>query len=1032
MCAQRIVLSDAPFVGNVISDDLFAANTLFSSNYLDPGGAYDRMLQELNWSGLRFPGGTITEQMFAPGAPFVDRFFDNSRPSGLSDTGEPRIVTAPAAFAYAAERGLTMHFTQPTKNYFADDVDGDGIRVPSQFGLYLILDQTDRIIRGAYGDIDITSFEIGNEFWYAQLAPIRPEEYGIIVDRVASGMQALFDSYERELGGPDQWTQPLIAAQSGTSWLPQANAAIFNELNLDAREALDAVIQHYYPQTYTIAGTRQRTFDRMDEWQELDGVQQDLQYFVSEWNIQNGGEAGLIQTSGMLEMMRTMIVRDVDYAAVWGTQYFSLGSRLAALERDPTAPGGLDYTLTPAGEIFRMMSENLRGLQVIDTDTPASLRAFIDTPQSQRPPAGAEQLVMHAYGSADTTIIFISSRSDIPIDVTLDPGTLVPSFQHVWGELLGVMDDPATLTVDEGDYASRFALPYIQTFNQAELQGTEGLSFTLQPYEVMKLEFTIGNVGVQMAGQDYMADPSADYSDDLVGTNFDDLIYGGSGNDILRGNAGNDTLIGGAGDDFLGGWTGDDLLDGGAGNDTLRGGDGRDILIAREGQNLLRGEAGQDQFIVSIAGQTTITDFDLDNGEGLSFFKHYADMADVLDRTETDGRDLLITHEGGGWTRLVGLGGRIGDFQNALTDFQPDSPIFAFVDQLNAPVPDGSIPPDPVPTDDPAAEPPLIPRDEINAFLRLEDSREVVDYIRDLAPDEQAFLVGELNTNALALAASQQLWGAFCDNLADPVYRTLIDSIDPEILDQRYERVSAEVFRADASTLLAQGRLPLCRTLYEISDEVRTDFFLLFSDRDKQNIEEIWAAERPDQAGLSAEEIYRVSETQVESRRLELLTTEETPDFARFLRPGEYDKSYLAGSSDDGDPGDDTSGGGEDDDDREDPDDEEDDDERSGGGGGCFVATCAYGDFNHPDVMYLRLFREFVLAESAAGRRFIRLYYRHGPALARMIAPFPRVKRGVRAILSRLVRAMQKAYGLGQSVSQDRHVLRPDDTEHLG
>ena len=79
-----------------------------------------------------------------------------------------------------------------------------------------------------------------------------------------------------------------------------------------------------------------------------------------------------------------------------------------------------------------------------------------------------------------------------------------------------------------------------------------------------------------------------------------------------------------------------------------------------------------------------------------------------------------------------------------------------------------------------------------------------------------------------------------------------------------------------------------------------------------------------------------------------------------------------------------------------------------GGGGGCFVATCAYGDADHPDVAYLRLYRDDVLSRTAAGRRFITLYYRHGPRLAAWMAPRPRLKLLARRLLSRLVRRLRQ------------------------
>ena len=93
--------------------------------------------------------------------------------------------------------------------------------------------------------------------------------------------------------------------------------------------------------------------------------------------------------------------------------------------------------------------------------------------------------------------------------------------------------------------------------------------------------------------------------------------------------------------------------------------------------------------------------------------------------------------------------------------------------------------------------------------------------------------------------------------------------------------------------------------------------------------------------------------------------------------------------------------GDEDDDEDAPPDDEEEG--GGGGGGGCFVATCAYGDADHPDVEYLRLYRDMVLSETAAGRRFTRLYYRCGPYLARWLAPHPRLRALVRGGLGRLV-----------------------------
>jgi hypothetical protein len=111
--------------------------------------------------------------------------------------------------------------------------------------------------------------------------------------------------------------------------------------------------------------------------------------------------------------------------------------------------------------------------------------------------------------------------------------------------------------------------------------------------------------------------------------------------------------------------------------------------------------------------------------------------------------------------------------------------------------------------------------------------------------------------------------------------------------------------------------------------------------------------------------------------------------------------------ADDG--GDDDDGGGDggpaDPEGRGNPDRDDDDDS----GGGCFVATAAYGDRQHPDVVDLRRLRDEILVGCAAGRTFIRIYRAIGPRLARVVEPRRASGRAARALIAPIARAAGRA-----------------------
>lgn len=77
--------------------------------------------------------------------------------------------------------------------------------------------------------------------------------------------------------------------------------------------------------------------------------------------------------------------------------------------------------------------------------------------------------------------------------------------------------------------------------------------------------------------------------------------------------------------------------------------------------------------------------------------------------------------------------------------------------------------------------------------------------------------------------------------------------------------------------------------------------------------------------------------------------------------------------------------------------------QNSSSGGGCYVATMAYGSYEHPQVLKLRRFRDQYLSKSIGGRWFIRTYYRYSPSLVNKLKGHERINAAVRACIDRII-----------------------------
>ena len=100
------------------------------------------------------------------------------------------------------------------------------------------------------------------------------------------------------------------------------------------------------------------------------------------------------------------------------------------------------------------------------------------------------------------------------------------------------------------------------------------------------------------------------------------------------------------------------------------------------------------------------------------------------------------------------------------------------------------------------------------------------------------------------------------------------------------------------------------------------------------------------------------------------------------------------------------------DDDDEDEGQDQEEEDTEGGNGTCFVATAAYRDPWHPDVVFLRAYRDHFLIHRSWGRRFVKLYWIVGPVIAKPVRAYDPLAHISKASIALLVRAIRYFWSL--------------------
>lgn len=76
--------------------------------------------------------------------------------------------------------------------------------------------------------------------------------------------------------------------------------------------------------------------------------------------------------------------------------------------------------------------------------------------------------------------------------------------------------------------------------------------------------------------------------------------------------------------------------------------------------------------------------------------------------------------------------------------------------------------------------------------------------------------------------------------------------------------------------------------------------------------------------------------------------------------------------------------------------------------GGCYIATMAYGSYEHPQVMKLRHFRDTVLRTTWYGNLFIKIYYKCSPYLVSLLSDHDKLNKQIRKLLDKFIRKIEK------------------------
>ncbi len=559
------------YSGSLITTKLFGANILFDRDRVaeHPNSTlrptYDDAVRELSIENIRYPGGSITEDLF-----------DIENPNASIQNGQD-VMGLSDFISFLSTNRSSGTIVIPTARYLSVTRDEAGHRYQA-----VKADAIDKFVRNLLSDahskgVPLTAIELGNEWWGSGMSAT---EYGRVASKMATLVQDSINRFKGSENLPTNWQEPDILIQVGHGEnAEQETRQIFDQFDRHGEYgAIDGLVTHRYLSgdfsNIGSSGVWRPYYGQFDVWKDLAfiaGLDTNLANYVTEWNVKanNSGETGLKAASALISLFTELLDAGVEQANIWAVQQ----NNPQNLTISTGLPGSEWDGLSLSGEMFRLMRTSLIGKKEMSSQQIENISGHIS---------------VNIFGKNSERTIFLSDRSGEGVDLTLRPDQILRGFDYGWIKILGVGgSDP--LDAD--------ARPDVQLFMISDVVGARGnLTLNLDPWETAVINLTVASSGVDLF--------APRQGSKMQGTQFGDKLQGGDGLDQILGRSGADLMIGGGRKDVLRGENGSDTLYGGGGADLVSGGPGGDVLS---------GGSGPDAFVFGASrARDIVTDFNED------------------------------------------------------------------------------------------------------------------------------------------------------------------------------------------------------------------------------------------------------------------------------------------------------------------------------------------------------------------------------------------------------------------------------------